>query len=143
MIIIDALDLPGVRYPAGRVTRPLIGGNSVVQGLHFNQGYVVLDPDGGQVPWHSHEPEESYFILSGTGELCQGTECVEVHAGQLAYVPPGTYHQLTNTGKEPLVMLYCCGQGEVLHGRQELDGTLPRAGIDVPPLPPGARLQSI
>lgn len=70
-------------------------------------------------------------------------QCVEVHAGQLAYVPPGTYHQLTNTGKEPLVMLYCCGQGEVLHGRQELDGTLPRAGIDVPPLPPGARLQSI
>ena len=31
--------------------------------------------------------------------------------------------------------------GDVAHWRQELDGTLPRAGVDAPPLPAGARPQ--
>jgi oxalate decarboxylase/phosphoglucose isomerase-like protein (cupin superfamily) len=57
-------------------------------------------------------------------------------------VPPRTFHQLTNTGAEPLVMLYCYAPaGEVAHWRQELDGTLPRAGEEAPPLPEGARPQ--
>jgi hypothetical protein len=44
-----------------------------------------------------------------------------------------------NIGAEPLRMLYCYGPaGDVAHWRQELEGTLPRAGIDAPPLPPGA-----
>ena len=39
-------------------------------------------------------------------------------------------------------MLYCYGPaGDVAHWRQELDGTLPKAGVDVPPLPAGARPQ--
>jgi hypothetical protein len=39
-------------------------------------------------------------------------------------------------------MLYCYGPaGDVAHWRQELEGTLPKAGIDVPPLPPGAQPQ--
>ena len=49
------------------------------------------------------------------------------------------YHQLTNIGETPLRLLYCYGPaGDVAHWRQELDGTLPKAGSDVPPLPPGA-----
>ena len=31
--------------------------------------------------------------------------------------------------------------GDVAHWRQELDGTLPRAGVEAPPLPAGARAQ--
>ena len=39
-------------------------------------------------------------------------------------------------------MIYCYGPaGDVAHWRQELDGTLPRAGHEAPPLPPGARPQ--
>jgi mannose-6-phosphate isomerase-like protein (cupin superfamily) len=141
MNIMDVRELQGTRYPAGRITRPLVGGSSPIPAGNFAVGYVVLDPDGGQVPWHSHEPEETYFILSGTGELCVGSEKCEIHPNQLGYVPPGEFHQLTNIGDTPLVMLYCCGKGTVLHGRQELDGTLPVAGRDVPPVPQGARGQ--
>jgi len=57
-------------------------------------------------------------------------------------IPPGSFHQITNIGDAPLVMLYCYGpSGDVAHWRQELDGTLPRAGVDVPPLPQGAQPQ--
>jgi len=49
---------------------------------------------------------------------------------------------LTNIGTAPLRMIYCYGPaGDVAHWRQELDGTLPKAGIDVPALPPGAQPQ--
>ena len=52
-----------------------------------------------------------------------------VTAGQAVYIPPGVFHQLTNIGDTPLRMIYCYGPaGDVAHWRQELDGTLPRAG---------------
>ena len=61
-----------------------------------------------------------------------------VHAGQAVYIPHKVFHQLTNIGDTPLRMLYCYGPaGDVAHWRQELDGTLPKAGIDVPALPAG------
>jgi oxalate decarboxylase/phosphoglucose isomerase-like protein (cupin superfamily) len=53
------------------------------------------------------------------------------------------FHQLTNTGDTPLHMMYIyCPGGDVAHWRQELDGTLPPAGIGAtPPLPAGAAPQ--
>jgi hypothetical protein len=39
-------------------------------------------------------------------------------------------------------MIYCYGPaGDVAHWRQELEGTLPRAGEAAPPLPAGAQPQ--
>jgi hypothetical protein len=52
------------------------------------------------------------------------------------------FHQLTNTGATPLRMIYIYGPaGDVAHWKQELAGTLPRAGIEAPPLPTGAQPQ--
>lgn len=105
-------------------------------------GMVTLDPMGGQVPWHNQEQEEVYLVLEGRGEMCLGTERREMTAGQAVYIPSGVFHQLTNTGDTPMRMLYCYGPaGDVAHWRQELDGTLPRAGVDAPALPQGAVAQ--
>ncbi|HUJ73357.1 MAG TPA: cupin domain-containing protein, partial [bacterium] len=101
-----------------------------------------LEPGGGQVPWHAHPNEEVYFIVSGRAEACVGHERKEVHSGQALYVPPESFHQLTNLGDEPLVMMYTYAPaGDVAHWRQELDGTLPKAGVDAPALPHGAKAQ--
>ena len=70
-----------------------------------------------------------------------GEERQTVTAGQAIYIPPGTYHQLSNLGEERLVMMYVCAAGPVAHPQQEMDGTLPKAGIDVPELPEGAHPQ--
>ena len=81
-------------------------------------------------------------MLEGTGEMCLGEEVRELTAGQAVFIPPGVYHQLSNKGSTPLKMMYCYGpSGDVAHWRQELAGTLPRAGVDVPPLPAGARFK--
>lgn len=139
MIIADIQQIEGRGYPARRRTRNLVGGVSPIQAKNFSMGYVTLEPKGGQVPWHNQEQEEIYFVVEGTGEMCLGEEKRTVTSGQAIFIPPTVYHQLTNIGETPLIMIYCYGPaGDVAHWRQELDGTLPKAGIDVPALPEGA-----
>ncbi len=142
MIIADLQKIPGRTYPARRRTQNLVGGASPVQATNFCMGLVTLEPGGGQVPWHNQEQEEIYFILDGSGEMCLGEERQFVSAGQAVSIPPRVFHQLTNTGSVPMKMIYCYGPaGDVAHWRQELEGTLPKAGIDAPPLPQGAHPQ--
>ncbi len=142
MIIADLAEIAGRVYPARRRTQNLVGGLSPIQATAFAMGNVTLEPNGGQVPWHNQEQEEVYFIVEGTGEMCLGEERREISAGQAAFIPPGVFHQLTNTGSTPMRMIYVYGPaGDVAHWRQELAGTLPKAGIDVPALPEGAHPQ--
>jgi len=143
MIIADLAAIVGRSFPAGRRTQNLVGGASPIQAASFSLGQVTLEPNGGQVPWHNQEQEEIYFIVKGAGEMCLGEERLKIHTGQVVYIPPGVFHQLTNTSAEPMRMIYCYGPaGDVAHWRQELDGTLPQAGVDAPPLPAGAWAQS-
>lgn len=139
MKIADLRKIKGRTYPARRKTRNLAGGQSPIQAEAFSMGYVTLEPGGGQVPWHDHEQEEVYFIVKGEGQFCLGEEIETVREMQAVYVPCGVFHQLTNTGDEPMVMIYCYGPaGDVAHWKQELSGTLPVAGKDAPQLPEGA-----
>jgi mannose-6-phosphate isomerase-like protein (cupin superfamily) len=137
--IADLAEISGRRYPARRLTQNLVGGMSPIQAANFSMGHVTLDPNGGQVPWHNQEQEEIYFVLDGTGQMCLGEECWTLSGGQAVYIPPRVFHQLTNVGETPLRMIYCYGPaGDVAHWRQELAGTLPRAGREAPALPEGA-----
>ncbi|UCD27500.1 MAG: cupin domain-containing protein [Planctomycetota bacterium] len=139
MIIADLGKIEGRTYPARRRTQNVVGGASPIQLKNFCVGYVTLEPQGGQVPWHDQEQEEIYFVIEGTGEMCVGEERQIMTAGQAVNIPPGVFHQMTNLGDTPLKMIYIYGPaGDVAHWRQELEGTLPKAGIDVPPLPAGA-----
>jgi mannose-6-phosphate isomerase-like protein (cupin superfamily) len=142
MIVADLQSIPGRTYPARRRTQNLVGGASPVQAANFAMGFVTLEVNGGQVPWHNQEQEEIYFVVSGTGEMCLGEEKRSLTSGQAVYIPPSVFHQLTNVGDTPLTMIYCYAPaGDVAHWRQELSGTLPRAGVEAPPLPAGAHPQ--
>jgi len=144
MIIADLAKIAGRTYPARRRTQNLVGGVSPIQSRHFSLGYVTLEPDGGQVPWHSQDQEEVYLVLEGKGEMCLGPERQILTAGQAVSIPTGIFHQITNIGATPLKMIYCYGPaGDVAHWKQELAGTLPRAGVEAPPLPAGAQPQCI
>lgn len=140
MIIADLGKIEGRTYPARRRTQNLVGGPSPIQAKNFSMGLVTLEPNGGQVPWHNQEQEEIYFVVEGTGEMCLGEEKQALCSGQAVCIPSGVYHQLSNAGETPLTFIYCYGPaGDVAHWRQELGGTLPKAGEgDVPPLPEGA-----
>lgn len=142
MITADLNKIEGRAYPARRRTQNLVGGASPIQAENFAVGFVTLEPNGGQVPWHNQDQEEVYFVLEGTGEMCLGTEKQVLTTGQAGYIPCGLFHQMTNVGSTPLKMMYFYGPaGDVAHWKQELAGTLPRAGIEAPPLPEGAQPQ--
>ena len=55
MTIADLNEMAGRVYPARRRTRNLVGGASPIQCDNFCLGWVVLEPNGGQVPWHNQE----------------------------------------------------------------------------------------
>jgi quercetin dioxygenase-like cupin family protein len=142
MQIADLDTMEGRRYPARRWTRGIVGKGLPIEAENFCMGYVVLDPQGGQVPWHDHAQEEVYVLLEGTYEFCLGTERQILRGRQAVHVPSGVFHQLTNVGDTPATMIYCYGPpGEVAHWRQELAGTLPVAGAEAPELPEGAQPQ--
>ena len=66
-------------------------------------GSVRLKP-GDSVGWHSTgDNEEALTILHGIGVAnIENQADMPLHERILAYVPPGTRHNVTNTGKEPL-----------------------------------------
>ncbi len=142
MQIANLGEIEGRTYPARRRTQNLVGGPSPIQATSFSMGWVTLEPNGGQVPWHNQDQEEVYFVVEGTGEMCLGEQRQTMTAGQAVYIPTQVFHQLTNIGDTPLKFVYCYGPaGDVAHWRQELDGTLPKEGVDVPSLPEGAQPQ--
>lgn len=142
MQIADLARIIGRRYPARRLTQNWVGGVAPIQAQNFSVGSVTLDPDGGQVPWHNQAQEEVYFVIEGTIEMCLGAERQILTQGQAVYIPSGVFHQATNVGQNFARMLYCYGPaGDVAHWKQELAGTLPKAGVEAPPLPTGARPQ--
>ena len=146
MILADLSQITGRTYPARRLTQNIVGGVSPIQATNFAMGNVTLEPHnglvGGQVPWHNQDQEEVYFIVDGEGEMCLGSERITVKSGQTVYIPSGVFHQLTNVGSTPLRMIYVYGpSGDVAHWKQELEGTLPVAGVDAPALPEGAQPQ--
>lgn len=66
-------------------------------------GSVRLKP-GESVGWHSTgRNEEALVILRGSGVAnVEGHADVPVSAHRMAYIPPGTKHNVTNTGSEVL-----------------------------------------
>ncbi len=80
---------------------PLLKGAPQTSGMRG--GSVKLQP-GESVGWHSTGAhEEALVILHGTGVAnIEGRADVPVHGKILAYIPPATKHNVTNTGMEPL-----------------------------------------
>jgi len=70
-------------------------------------GSVRLKP-GESVGWHSTgDNEEALTILHGSGVAnIENRADMPLHERILAYVPPGTRHNVTNTGKEPLEYIW-------------------------------------
>ena len=80
---------------------PLLKGAPQTSGMRG--GSVRLKP-GESVGWHSTgQNEEALTILRGSGAAnFDGHADVPLHADMLAYIPPATRHNVTNTGSEIL-----------------------------------------
>lgn len=118
------IDTEGTEFPAGRRTRVVVGVDSPLQAQHFVQGIVMIHP-GGAVPEHDHETEETYTILSGTGEMMVDGEIQAVKENDVIYMKPFVTHGLKNTGTEEMKMMFVYAPKMVAaHWDQETKGEL-------------------
>jgi mannose-6-phosphate isomerase-like protein (cupin superfamily) len=84
---------------------PLLEGAPQTAGMR--SGFVRLKP-GETVGWHTTgQNEEALVILRGEGAaLIEGQPTHALIAPALAYIPPATRHNVSNTGKELLEYVY-------------------------------------
>ena len=139
----DLNEMEGMQFPARRWGRSITNGTSPITTSGFTAGLSILEPRGGQVPWHNHpdRQNELYVILQGKAQMCVGDETVELQGPTAMFIPGTHWHQLTNVDPELPVPLIYCYEGSVAapHWWQERDGVLPSAGAkENPPLPADA-----
>ena len=67
-------------------------------------------PPGAQLQLHHHEPEETYYVVSGQGEIEIDGYTTPVGPGCAIYIPAGARHALRCTGSEPLFFVFSFAQ---------------------------------
>ena len=74
----------------------------------MRSGRVYLAPGKSCGRHSTKDREELLVFLSGRGELLIGEDDrYQVGQGKVTYIPPQTAHDVSNTGNEPLVYVYC------------------------------------
>lgn len=74
----------------------------------MRSGKVYLAPGKSCGRHSTKDREELLVFLAGTGELLIGeNDRHQVGWGKIAYIAPETAHDVSNTGSEPLIYVYC------------------------------------
>jgi quercetin dioxygenase-like cupin family protein len=74
----------------------------------LSDGYSVRqwsDPAGTKYGPHSHDEDQSHWILSGELELRVGYEVYTLHPGDRDFLPANTMHSATVPGDQPVIYL--------------------------------------
>jgi uncharacterized RmlC-like cupin family protein len=127
---------PATGLPAGVVGE---------EAFHHDQGWVGflhLEP-GASSPWHHHGEWDSYaYVTQGILRWeygADGTESIEIGAGDVGHMPAWVVHRDVSAGAEDLVMvLFRAGDGELTIDVSGPDGTR-GADDDFAKLSPAAR----
>lgn len=80
---------------------PPAGGAARIEGADHEANvsfFVVHCPPGFGPDLHRHPYDETFIVLDGAIEVTIGDELAAVSAGQVAIVPPDTWHQFKNRG---------------------------------------------
>ena len=87
--------------------QPLLRGEPQTHGMRSGRVYLKPGENCGLHSTKGHE--EQLVFLAGRGQALIGDERMpqDVAAGQIAYIPPHTQHDIKNTGSEPLIYIYC------------------------------------
>jgi len=84
----------------------ILAGEPQTYGMRSGRVYLAPGKSCGQ---HSTKDREELLVfLSGRGELLIGENGrYQVGQGKVAYIPPKTAHDISNTGNGPLIYVYC------------------------------------
>ena len=92
------------RYQRDNITSYLLVSERTCGSKNLSITLVEMEPDGLQ-HIHSHGPEQTYYILQGSGIMTVGAERTAVAAGDCVFIPSFAEHSLENTGGGVLTYL--------------------------------------
>ena len=118
------------RYTRDNITSYLLVSEEATGAKHITTSLVEMKPRGKQ-HIHSHETEQCYYILDGTGEMTVGNETRKVSAGMSVFIPSNEPHGLVNTTDG--VLRYLSAGSPVFGTESE---------IELWPLPPEAQSEN-
>lgn len=102
MFITNSLNTP--KYVRDNIVSHLLVSEVTTESKHITTTLVEMGINGRQ-HMHSHETEQSYFIIDGSGVMTVDDEQSEVHKGDSIFIPSRSKHGLINTGHSTLVYL--------------------------------------
>jgi len=80
---------------------------------------------GGATPLHTHETEEVFVVLRGSGEVQVGDDVIQFAAPATVIAPAGVPHQLRNTGDVETEQIVIVGVGSTIYDAGGAPMTLP------------------
>ena len=82
----------------------------LVTGEHDSSSGLVTGiaelPPGVSLPLHHHEPEETYYVVNGSGHVAIDDSEASLGPGPAVYIPSNAKHTVRCTGAEPLVFVF-------------------------------------
>ena len=91
----------------GAVSWQTVLGGAHTPGRSLTAGVAEVEPGAPDRMFvHRHDPDELYFVLSGTGTVLVDDRELPVAAGSTVFVPGGAWHSARNTGDDVLRILY-------------------------------------
>ncbi|AQQ09659.1 glucose-6-phosphate isomerase [Sedimentisphaera cyanobacteriorum] len=87
--------------------QPILEGAPQTCGMRSGRVRLEKGETCGEHSTKSHE--ETLVFLAGSGQALLGEDRkpYEVGEGKVCYIPPHTLHDIKNTGKTPLVYIFC------------------------------------
>jgi len=104
-MFVSSADGASVRDRAGLRSRILLQAGDTPD-AELAVTWVDVQPGSGQRP-HSHNPQQVYVIIAGTGRMRVADEERDVSAGDLVFVPPRALHGIVNSGAGTLTYVSC------------------------------------
>jgi len=106
------------RYQRDQITSHLLVSKRTCDAENLAITLVEMEP-GGRQHVHSHEPEQMYYILEGSGIMTVDGEQRQVNAGDCVFYPAFAEHGLENTGGSILRYLSAASPSFTLKTCQE------------------------
>ena len=103
-------DDPEVRYPAGGTAHFLATGESTGGQFGLYRWEMAGEPSGPNPHFH-RTISESFYVLSGTIRLYDGSRWIEGKPSDLVFVPEGGLHAFRNESGKPASMLILFAPG--------------------------------
>lgn len=128
-LVLQPEHLPAHDRGGGAHTVPLVMPSTGTR--HFITGYTTFEP-GAQIPFHSHNCEESVVLLEGDAMLDIDGQEYRLKPLDATYIPPDVPHRFRNLStSQPMKILWIYGDIHATRTLVETGATRPVAAEHV------------